>query len=124
VIQEDREAHWRLLRYVDTALVQASRSAACNRLHELEERMARWLLQTHDWVRSNTFRITQHFLATMLGVRRSSVTVAAGTLQKAGLIAYRRGEVTVLDRAGIEEVSCEDYFAVRDAFDRAFNTFR
>jgi CRP-like cAMP-binding protein len=99
-------------------MIQAARSAACNRLHELEERLARWLLHMHDWIWDDHLHLTQEFLAIMLGVRRASVTVAAGTLQKAGLIAYQRGDITILDRGGLEEVACEDYFAIRDAFER------
>jgi CRP-like cAMP-binding protein len=94
-----------------------SQSAACNRLHPVEERAARWLLMTHDRVDSNSFPITHEFLASMLGVRRPSVTVAAGMLQKAGLIRYSRGRLTVLDRAGLEEASCECYAIVRENFD-------
>jgi CRP-like cAMP-binding protein len=107
-----------LLRYAQIQMIQASRSAACNRLHDLEERLARWLLHMHDWMEGDKLRLTQEFLAIMLGVRRASVTVAAGILQKAGLIMYQRGEITVLDRSGLEEVACEDYFVIRAAFDR------
>ena len=107
-----------LLRYAQVQMVTASRSAACNRMHEIEERLARWLLHMHDWIAGDYLRLTHEFIATMLGVRRSSVTVAAGVLQNAGLIAYRRGEVTILDRAGLEEIACEDYQAIRDAFER------
>lgn len=106
------------LRNVQVQLLQASRAAACNRLHEVEERLARWLLQTHDWVWTDRFLLTQEFLAQMLGVRRATVTVAAGALQRAGLIGYRRGDITILDRQGLEEVACEDYAAVRQAIDR------
>lgn len=94
-----------------------SQSAACNRLHPVEERAARWLLMTHDRVDADTFPITHEFLASMLGVRRPSVTVAAGMLQKAGLIAYRRGRMTVLDRTGLEAAACECYAIVREQFD-------
>jgi CRP-like cAMP-binding protein len=107
-----------LLRYAQVQMVQAARSAACNRLHELHERLARWLLHMHDWMWGERIRLTQEFLAIMLGVRRASVTVAAGTLQNAGLISYQRGEITMVDRAGLEAVTCEDYFAIRQAFDR------
>jgi CRP-like cAMP-binding protein len=107
-----------LLRYVQVQMIQAARSAACNRLHDLEERLARWLLHMHDWIWEDHMHLTQEFVAIMLGVRRASVTVAAGTLQKAGLITYNRGDIKILDRAGLEEVACEDYFAIRDAFER------
>jgi CRP-like cAMP-binding protein len=107
-----------LLRYAQIQMIQASRSAACNRLHGLEERLARWLLHMHDWVWMDRMHLTQEFLAIMLGVRRASVTVAAITLQNAGLIQYARGEITILDRDGLESLACEDYFAIRDAFER------
>ena len=94
-----------------------SQSAACNRLHPLEERAARWLLMTHDRVDANDFPITHDFLASMLGVRRPSVTLAAGLLQKAGLIKYSRGRVTVLDRDALEASTCECYQIVREQFD-------
>jgi CRP-like cAMP-binding protein len=117
-LSEDAALRDVMLRYVEVRLIQVVRTAACNRLHAVEERLARWLLHTHDWVWDNRFHITQDFLAAMLGVRRATVTVAAGTLQRAGLIAYRRGDITILDRQGLEDVACEDYAAIRDAFDR------
>lgn len=94
-----------------------SQSAACNRLHAVEERAARWLLMTHDRVDSDHFPMTQDFLSSMLGVRRPSVTVAAGMLQKAGLIRYSRGHMTILDRPGLEAAACECYQIVREQFD-------
>jgi CRP-like cAMP-binding protein len=94
-----------------------SQSAACNRLHPIEERAARWLLMTHDRVDADTFPITHDFLASMLGVRRPSVTVAAGILQKAGFIRYRRGHMTILERERLEEAACECYAIVREQFD-------
>ena len=84
-----------------------SQSAACNRLHPIDERAARWMLMTHDRVDSDSFPITHDFLASMLGVRRPSVTVAAGMLQKAGFIRYSRGNMRILDRAGLENSACE-----------------
>ena len=103
--------------YMVAMFTQVSQSAACNRLHPVEERAARWLLMTHDRVDSDTFPITHDFLASMLGVRRPSVTLAAGILQKAGLIRYSRGRLTILDRDGLEEASCECYEIVRSQFD-------
>ena len=94
-----------------------SQSAACNRLHPIEERAARWLLMTHDRVDSESFPITHDFLASMLGVRRPSVTVAMGMLQKAGFISYSRGSMTILDRLGLESSACECYGIVREQFD-------
>jgi CRP-like cAMP-binding protein len=89
--------------------VQVTQVAACNRLHEVNERLARWLLMTQDRVGSHDLPLTQEFLAQMLGTRRSSVTVSAGALQKAGLIHYTRGNVTILDRHNLEEASCDCY---------------
>ena len=118
VLEEDEGLRKVLLRYVQVLMVYSLRSAACNRLHEVEERLARWLLHTHDWVWEDSFRLTQDFLAATLGVRRPTVTIAAGTLQRAGLITYRRGEITILDRPGLEDVACEDYEAVRTVIER------
>ena len=102
-------------RYLRGVLAVAARHTACNALHPAEERMARWLLECHDRVGADEFQITHEFLATMLGVRRATVTVTAGSLQTAGLIRYKGGRVTVLDRAGLEEVACECYAAIRAA---------
>jgi CRP-like cAMP-binding protein len=104
-------------RYVQTAIKQMMQSAACNARHHVTERGPRWLLMTHDRVEGDTFHLSQEFLAMMLGVRRQTVSVVANTLQKAGLITYRHGRVTVLDRAGLEAASCECYAATRKHFD-------
>ena len=104
--------------YVQALFSQIAQQVACNALHSVEERCCRWLLLTHDRVQSDSFPLTQEFLAQMLGVRRASVTLAAGALQAAGLIRYRRGEMVILDRAGLEDVSCECYRVLRDEFDR------
>ncbi len=106
-----------LLRYTQALHVQVSQTAACNRLHSLEERLARWLLMTHDRIRSDRLELTQEFLSTMLGVERSGVTLAAITLQDEMLIKYSRGRITVLDRAGLESASCECYGRVKIIFD-------
>ena len=106
------------LRYAQVLLEQTAQSVACNRKHAMEERCARWLLATRDRVASDSFVLTHEFLAAMLGVRRASVTVAAGMLQQAGLIRYSRGRVTVLDRERLEEASCECYRVVRDQHER------
>jgi CRP-like cAMP-binding protein len=95
--------------YLPALFGQISQSAACNRLHSSEERLARWLLMSHDRVGTDEFRITHKFLARMLGSRRATVTVAAGILQEAGLIRYQRGRVTIVDRAGLEAAACECY---------------
>jgi CRP-like cAMP-binding protein len=98
-----------LNRYAQLLAVQVTQIAACNRLHEVNERLARWLLMTQDRIGSHDLPLTQEFLAQMLGTRRSSVTVSAGALQKAGLIQYTRGNVTILDRNNLEEASCDCY---------------
>jgi CRP-like cAMP-binding protein len=97
---------------------QAAQSVACNRLHTLEARCARWLLMTHDRMRLESFVLTHEFLSYMLGVHRPAVTLAAGGLQRAGLIRYTRGRVTVVDRAGLEEVSCACYEIIRTSYER------
>lgn len=107
-----------LLRYTQVMFNQVAQTAACNRMHPIEERCARWLLMSHDSVGANHFRLTQDFLAQMLGVRRPSVSVAAGILQKAGLITYSRGLVVITDRQGLEAASCQCYAVVRREFDR------
>lgn len=105
-------------RYVQALFAQITQQVACNALHSVEERCCRWLLLTHDRVGNDTFPITHEFLSQMLGVRRASVTLAASTLQQAGLIEYRRGQLTVVDREGLEDVACECYQVLRDEFDR------
>ena len=108
-----------LHRYTQAYLTQVAQGAACNRLHGIEARCARWLLMTHDRVGgADAFPLKQEFLAIMLGVRRTGVTIAAGALQDAGLIRYRRGGIRVLDRAGLELAACECYGVVRRHFDR------
>jgi CRP-like cAMP-binding protein len=97
---------------------QAAQSVACNRLHTLESRCARWLLMTHDRVRKEPFTLTHEFLSYMLGVHRPAVTLAAGVLQRAGLIRYMRGKVTVVDRAGLEAASCVCYDITRRNYAR------
>lgn len=98
-----------IYRYILALFDQAAQHAACNRLHGLEARCARWLLMTHDRVDGDVLPLKQQFLAEMLGVHRPAVTIAAGALQKAGVIRYTRGKVTVLDRKALEEASCECY---------------
>jgi CRP-like cAMP-binding protein len=103
-----------LHRYSQELAVQAIQIAACNRVHEVDERLARWLLASQDRVGSSTFSLTQAFISHMLGTRRASVTVAAGILQKAGLITYRRGEVTIENRAQLEDAACECYEGINE----------
>jgi CRP-like cAMP-binding protein len=107
-----------LQRYSQELSVQAIQIAACNRLHEVDERLARWLLMSQDRVGNSTFPLTQEFISHMLGTRRASVTVAAGILQKAGLITYSRGQVTIKDRAGLEDASCECYKGINRQIER------
>ena len=112
----ERSPHLRklLMRYLQLHLVQASQTAACNRLHEVEERMARWLLICQDRVNSQEISLTHEFLAQMLGTRRSSVTIAAGVLHRAGLIDYSRGHVSILDPEGLKRTACECFRAIHE----------
>ena len=100
--------------YTAAMMKQISQTAACNRFHVVEQRFARWLLMTHDRVKSDRFRMTQEFLGHMLGVRRVGVTKAARTLQGRGLIEYSRGNIHVLDRKGLAAAACQCYEVVRD----------
>ena len=110
-----------LLRYTQALLTQVSQSAACNRVHPIAERCARWLLATHDNVDGESFELKQEFLAEMLGVRRPRVSVAAGILQRAGLIRYSRGRLQVIDRAGLESAACECYGVISREYARLFD---
>jgi CRP-like cAMP-binding protein len=105
-----------MLRFALAFFNQVGQSVACNRLHSLEERCARWLLITHDRVEGDEFRLTQEFLSFMLGVHRPAVTLAAGVLQRAGYIHYSRGKIVITDRAGLESVACACYQATRDDY--------
>jgi CRP-like cAMP-binding protein len=105
-------------RYAQGFLNQVSQSAACNRLHPLEQRLCRWILMCHDRTGGDQIALTQEFLAQMLGVRRATVSIAAGMLQKAGLIRYNRGIIHVLDRPRLEAGSCECYGVVRSELER------
>ncbi len=100
--------------YLNALMAQITQTAACNRFHRIEGRLARWLLMTSDRVRSEKFELTQDFLSHMLGVRRVGVTEAASALQQRKLIEYRRGHITILDHAGLEAASCPCYAIVRD----------
>lgn len=103
----------RLQQYSQILAMQVAQIAACNRLHNVEKRLARWLLMCEDRIGSASMALTQELLAQMLGTRRSSITVAAGMLQKAGLIAYTRGDVKIVDRPKLEEAACECYALLR-----------
>ena len=107
-----------VLRFTQVLTAQISHTAACNAHHELPERLARWLLMAHDRAESDTLPLTQEFLSIMLAVRRPGVTVAARSLQAIGAIEYQRGRIVVLDRALLEEASCECYGIVREHYRR------
>ena len=107
-----------LQRYMQAFMVQSAQTAACNRLHNIEERLARWLLSCRDRTESDQLRLTHDFLGQMLGAPRTTVTLAAGLLHRAGLIDYSRGVVTIKDRPKLEEAACECYRTVRDEFQR------
>lgn len=111
-----------MLRYAASLVTMIAQGSACNRLHPIEARCARWLLQTRDRVDSDRFQLTHEFLAQMLGVTRPSVTIAAGILQKAGIIEYNRGDVTILDRERLEAASCECYRIVKRETERLVST--
>jgi CRP-like cAMP-binding protein len=113
-----------LLLYTQALLTQVAQCSACNCHHPIEARCARWLLQTHDRVKGDVFPLTHDFLGLMLGVRRASVTLTAGALQKRKLITYHRGVVTVLNRKGLEAAACECYQLISDEFDRLLNSAR
>ncbi len=107
-------------RYLYVLLSQLATSAACLRFHMIGPRLARWLLMSEDRAHSQSFHVTQEFLAYMLGVRRVGITAAAGIFQRAGLIEYRRGELTVLDRSGLEAAACSCYATDRAGYDKLF----
>jgi CRP-like cAMP-binding protein len=109
-----------VIRYAQVTEAQLHQSAACNAMHSIEARLCRWLLTCEDRVGDTTLPLTQEFLAMMLGVQRTSVTTAAQTLQRRGLIEYRRGRITVLDRRGMEHGSCECYRTMETIYDRVF----
>ncbi|MDP2098805.1 MAG: Crp/Fnr family transcriptional regulator [Methylobacter sp.] len=107
-----------LLRYTQALMTQMSQTAVCNRHHSVEQQLCRWLLLTLDRLPSNELIMTQELIAGMIGVRREGITEAAGNLQRAGLISYRRGHITVLDRTGLEQLTCECYNVVKKEFQR------
>jgi len=117
-LEERPHARQLLLAYTRALFAQVLQSVACNATHSVEERCARWLLMTHDRAATDTFELTQEFLAVMLSVRRASVNIVGNAFQKAGLIRYSRGKITILDRAGLEAASCECYSRIRRVFEQ------
>ena len=120
LLRENRALRRTINRYLFVLLAQQSRSIACTRFHEIKSRLARWLLMTHDRAHADHFYLTHQYLADMLGVQRSAVTIAAGALQRNKVIRYVRGEIIVLDRRGLEAASCECYRAVIEDHQRQF----
>ena len=116
--------HSLLIRHEQVVYAQAQQTAACNVTHTIEERLARWLLRARDLSQSDTLPFTQDFLAEMLGVRRSSVSVVAHTLQDAGLLSYRRGRIQIADLEGMRETACECYATVSKFYDRLLGVLR
>ena len=113
-----------LLRYTQALITQMFQTAACNRHHSVEQQLCRWLLLTLDRMTANDLVMTQELVASMLGVRREGITQAAGSLQQAGFIRYRRGHISVLDRAGLETRACECYAVVKKELDRLLSDVR
>lgn len=112
-----------LLRYTQTLITQISQTAVCNRLHNVEQQLCRWLLINHDQLETNKLVMTQELIANMLGVRREGVAIAAKKLQKKGLIKYVRGTITMLDRKGLEQAACECYQIVMDEYNRLLGKY-
>jgi CRP-like cAMP-binding protein len=109
-----------MLRYTQALITQMAQTAVCNRHHSVDQQLCRWLLLSIDRLASSEITMTQELIANMLGVRREGVTEAAGKLQKAGVISYRRGHIQVLDRSQLESMSCECYEVVRRETSRLF----
>jgi CRP-like cAMP-binding protein len=114
LLPECPELEKQIQRFAMTLAMQSTQLAACNRLHDVEERLARWLLMSHDRIGGETMPLTQEFLGQMLGTRRSSVSVAASILQKAGMITYTRGNVTIVDKPKLAEAACDCYQIIQD----------
>jgi CRP-like cAMP-binding protein len=120
-MERSRNLHIVFQRYHHLVLSQIAQTAACNRLHTLEQRCCRWLLIAHDNARADTFSLTHEFLAMMLGVQRSGVSLVANDLQNIGLIRYARGSMTIVDRRSLEAAACECYATIRALADRLFH---
>jgi CRP-like cAMP-binding protein len=119
--QRNRAFQEVLLKYANVFMIQVAQSSLCNCFHTLQERFCRWLLVARDGARCDTIPMTHDLIARLLGARRASITVAAGLLQRAGLIRTARGEITILDPGGLEEMACECYVILRDGLRRANN---
>jgi CRP-like cAMP-binding protein len=117
-LQEEPELRTVLLRYVQAVIVQISQTALCNRIHSVEERLARWALVNQDRTDHHQLPLTHEFLARMLGVNRSTVSLTAATLQRAGVVRYTRGKFTILNRGRLEEVACDCYRIVKEQYRR------
>jgi len=114
----NKELRGVLLRFTQAMIAQISQTTACNSLHVLEQRLARWLLESQDRINTNEIKLTQEFLSHMLGVRRAGITQTAQKFQEKGLIQYHRGIVQILDQKGLEEAACECFRTVREEYDR------
>lgn len=122
--QRSEKLYELLLLYTQALLTQVSQSAACNRQHNIEARLARWLLSVQDCILKDELPLTQEFIANMLGTRRSGVTVAAGMLQQAGIIRYSRGRIMILDQQALEDTACECYHLIQNEFLRLLGSRR
>ncbi|HMG02953.1 MAG TPA: Crp/Fnr family transcriptional regulator [Edaphobacter sp.] len=118
--EESEEIRQRILENVQEQALTVAQIAACNRLHESQERLARWLLMAQDCTQSDVLNITQEFLAEMLGSRRTTVTVVAGALQRSGYIEYRRGHIKILDRKRLETAACDCYRVIKHLYDSLY----
>jgi len=119
-LRDNSQLRRTLKRYLFVLLAQLSQSTACGRFHEIKARLARWLLMTHDRAHADHFQLTHQYLADMLGVQRSAITIAAGALQRKKLISYKRGDIVIVNRRGLEAASCECYQALIDDHNRLF----
>jgi CRP-like cAMP-binding protein len=120
LFRTSEEIRDRILEFVQTQALSLGQLAGCHRLHEAEERLARWLLMAQDRVQSDDLFFTQEFLAMMLGARRTTVTMVAGALQRSGLIKFRRGRVTILDRENLEAAACDCYQVIKQLQDNLY----
>ncbi len=120
LLNDGGQLHSLLLRFAHTLFTQIAQTAACNRAHDLNQRLARWLLLSHDRLRTEEFILTHEFLSRMLGTRRAGVSVAANGLRQGGLIEYTRGRVRIKNRKGLEQASCECYGVVKADYDALF----